>query len=379
MTGATLHVLHFTRFINRHDFIDTIIRFADPGRFHLMACTLIEGTNIEAPRYEAVGIPHAVLHCGERRKYPVAILRLARLLRSHRVDVLHTHHYEEGIIGVLAAKIARTPRVILGRHYHDEFYQIASGVKLRKLLALEGFCNRAAHIIIVPATVIQRLLVERQAVPEAKVRVVPYGFEFDAERYRMPDAEAVRSVRRGLGLEGHIVIGNFGRHFVMKGQDYLLHGFARLVREVPEARLLMAGDGPSHQALRALAAELGISREVIFTGWRPDAARLMDAVDIVVHPTLHEALAQVMVEALAKAKPLILSKVSGSDHITDGYNGILIPPRNVDAIFEALRWLIEHPEDARLLGERGRAYVLEHLDIRKVIRQYEACYEAAAG
>lgn len=126
MTGATLRVLHFTRFINRHDFVDTIIRFADPDRFRLMACTLIEGTNIEAPQYNVARIFHAILHCGERRQYPVAILRLARLLRSHRVDVLHTHHYEEAIIGVLAAKIARTPRVILGRHYHDEFYQIAS-------------------------------------------------------------------------------------------------------------------------------------------------------------------------------------------------------------------------------------------------------------
>lgn len=379
MSAAALRVLHFTRFINRHDFIDTIIRFAGPGRFRMMACTLVEHTNIEAPRYEAAGIPHAVLHCGERRRYPLAILRLARLLRRHRVDVLHTHHYEEALIGVLAARLAGTPRVILGRHYHDELYQIAAGMKLRKLLALEGFCNRAAHTIVVPATAIRRLLVERQAVPDKKVRVIPYGFEFEAERYQLLDAETVRSIRRELGLEGHIVVGNFGRHFVMKGQDYLLHGFAELVREVPDARLLMVGDGPSHRALRALATELGIDREVVFTGWRPDAARLMGAVDIVVHPTLHEALAQVMVEALAKAKPLVLSNVSGSDHITDGYNGIVVPPRDAGSVFEALRWLIGHPDEARRMGERGRAYILQHLDIRTVIRQYEACYEAVAG
>jgi glycosyltransferase involved in cell wall biosynthesis len=379
MDRDRIRVLHFTRFINRHDFIDTVIRFADRNRFRLMACTLIKQTNIEAPQYETAGIPHAVLHCGERRQYLLAILRLAWLLRRCSVDVLHTHHYEETLIGVLAAKLAGAARVVVGRHYHDELYQVAAGMKLRKLLSLEGFCNRTARTIVVPTTLIRRLLVERQAVPERKVRVIPYGFEFEAERYRISGADTARSIRRELGLDGHFVIGNFGRHFKTKGQDYLIQGFAKLARDVPEARLLIVGDGPSHQELRALADKLEISQQVIFTGWRPDAARLMEAVDVVAHPTLHEALPQVMVEALAKGKPLIISDVSGSDHIDDMRTGILIPLRDVGAIFEALRWVVEHPEEARLLGERGRAYVLENLDIRRVIRQYEACYEAVAG
>jgi glycosyltransferase involved in cell wall biosynthesis len=181
-------------------------------------------------------------------------------------------------------------------------------------------------------------------------------------------------------LETAFVAGNFARHHPLKGQEYLVRAFSRIVRDFPQARLLMVGDGPHHVALRALAQRLGLDRQLIFTGWRQDATRLLAAVDVVVHPTLHEAFPQLMVEALAHAKPLIITDVSGaSDHIRHQRTGLLIPKRDEDAIYRAIRWTIEHPVEARSLGVEGRAYVTEHLDIRKVVGGYEACYEAVAG
>lgn len=377
-SAGRVRVLHFTRFINRCDFIDTVIRFADPGRFHMMACTLTDRSNIEAPGYDAHGIPHWVLHCDGRRRYPLAVARLARLLRRHRIDILHAHHYEETLVGTLAAILARTPALVVGRHYHDELYQVAKGLKLRRLLALEAFCYRVARAIVVPSAAIQRLLVERQGVRADTVHVIPYGFDLGAERYRQGDAETVRAVRRDLGLDGHFIIGNFGRQWFMKGQDYLLRAFAEFVREVPGARLLMVGDGPGHRELRALAERLGVAERVVFTGWRSDASRLMDAVDVVAHPTLSEAFPQVPIEALIRGRPLVLTDVAGAGHIQHMVNGILVPPRDTRRLSDALRWIVGHQEESRVLGERGRAYVRENLDIRKNIGAYEACYDAVA-
>jgi glycosyltransferase involved in cell wall biosynthesis len=310
----------------------------------------------------------------------LAVVRLARLLLKWNVDILHTHHYDGAVLGTLAAKLARVSRVVIGRHYHDELYLLASGAKLRALLAVESFCNRHAHAIVVPSVSIHKLLTDRQSVPVEKVRVVPYGFDFTAQRYAVPDDSQGRSCLKELGLDSSFVIGNFARQHPLKGQEYLIRAFSRLVKDFPNARLLMVGDGPHHRALRALAEKLALNHHLVFTGWRRDVNRLMAAVDLVVHPTLHEALPQLMVEALIHSRPLIITEVSGvTDHIEHQATGVLIPKHDETAIYRAMRWVVEHPDQARLLGQRGRAYVMDTLDIRRVIRQYESCYEAVAA
>lgn len=372
-----IQVLHFARLINRNDFIDTVIRFADPQRFRLMACTLTARANIEPPEYERAGIPHWVLDCPSRRLYALAVLRLARILRRERVDILHTHHYDETLIGVLAAGLVGLP-VIIGRHYYDELYRSVAGAKLRALLAVERFCNRRARTIVVPSEPIRRLLTERQGVPAEKVRVISYGFDFGAERYRAPDWLEVEAARRELGVNGAFVIGNFARHHPLKGQEFLLQAFAGLARDFPGVRLLLVGDGPYHGTLRAMAKQLEVSDRVVFTGWRRDVSRLMGAVDAVVHPTLLEAFPQVMVEALALAKPLVITGVPGaSEHIQDGRTGLLVPMQDSEALRKTLRWMIEHPDGARALGQHGHEYVRSELDIRTVVPHFEACYVAA--
>jgi glycosyltransferase involved in cell wall biosynthesis len=374
-----IRVLHFTRFINRYDFIDTVIRFADPGRFRMMACTLTDQSNIEAPGYKRGRISHFVLGCAKRRHYPFAILRLARVLRQNRVDVLHTHHYDETIIGVLAAKVARIKAVVIGRHYDDEFYLTASGIKLRILLAVENFCNRHASAIVIPSSPMYRVLVKRQKVPEEKVRVIPYGFDFSAERYQFPCARKVEAVRRDLGFDGAFVVGNFGRQTVIKGQEYLLQAFTRFVTECPRARLLMVGDGPCHNKLREMTRRLGLEHHVAFTGWQRVPAAFIGAADVVAHPSVSDPFPQVMVEALVFAKPLVVADAAGpSDQVQHGRTGLLFPKRDSEAMYVALSWVATHPDEARQLGEEGRKYVLAELDIRKGIRRYEQCYEAVA-
>lgn len=373
-------VMHFASVINRYDFIDTVIKHADPSRFEMLACTFNGKSNIESPGYETAGIPHVRLNVTRRSQYTLAPVRLARLLRSERVQVLHTHHYDEAFIGVMAAKLARTPTVVIGRHYNDELYLLTAGAKLCSLLVVEGVCNRLARAIVVPSTTIRSLLVERQGVPAEKVWVIPYGFDFTADRYRVHEESEIRAIRRELGLEGAFVIGNFGRHHPLKGQDYLLRAFAEFIKEFPKARLLMVGDGPFHGGLQSLAEGLGICRQVLFTGWCKDASRLLGVVDVVVHPTLHEAFSQLMVESLAHRRPLIITDVSGVlECIEDGRTGIIVPRRDSHAIVKALRWVAEHREEARRLGVLGSEYIRETLDIRLTIRRYEACYEQVIG
>jgi glycosyltransferase involved in cell wall biosynthesis len=109
-------------------------------------------------------------------------------------------------------------------------------------------------------------------------------------------------IRAGFVLEGKFVVGNFGRHHRLKGQEYLLRAFASFAGRHPDAALLLVGDGPDGLRLRQLAEELELAGagKVIFTGWRKDSWKILEAVDVVVHCTLHEALPQLMIEAWRK-------------------------------------------------------------------------------
>jgi glycosyltransferase involved in cell wall biosynthesis len=114
---------------------------------------------------------------------------------------------------------------------------------------------------------------------------------------------------------------------------------------------------------------------VVFTGWRRDVGQLLDAADVIVHPSLHEALPQVMVEALAKSRPLVITDVSGaSEHVRHMDTGMLVPKRDATAIRDAVEWVIRHSEEAKEMAARGSEYVRASLDIRRVIKDFEACY-----
>ena len=379
-SGRALRVLHFAKVINRHDFIDTVVRWADPARFEMMACTLSRHANIEHPAY-AGQFADLSLEAHGRLRYPGAVTRLARILRQRQIDILHAHHFEEALLAVAAARWAGGCRVVVGRHYHDEIYLLTRWAKRAALLGAEALVHGAARRIVVPSSIIRRLLLERQGLPADKVTVIPYGFDFEAQKYRPADPAAASALRRELGLGDGLLVGNFGRHHALKGQDYLLRAFAEFAPRCPEATLLMVGDGPRHAALKQLAAELGLltAGRVVFTGWRQDAWRLLEAVDAVVHPTLHEALPQLMVEAMSKGRPLAITDVAGAcDHARHLDNAFLLRQRDVSSIVEALTWIAQYRQEAARMGTRARQYVLSELPIQKIIPRFEALYEEVA-
>lgn len=378
--GRRIRVLHFASVINRYDFIDTIVRHVDRTRFAPMACTFSKTSNIQATEYEGA-IPYLTLNVRGRRDYPAAILRLAAILRKHQVDILHAHHYDEALLGAAAVSLVSGCRLVIGRHYHDEIYLLSRRVRLRALVGLESLANAVASRIVVPSTVIRTLLMKRQSVAREKIDVIPYGFEFEGDKYRRSEPSGAAQIRASLGIEGRFVVGNFGRHHPLKGQEYLLRAFAIFASQHAEAVLLLVGDGPHGIRLRQIAEELGLtaSGKAIFTGWRREAWKILEAVDVVVHSTLHEALPQLMVEAMAKAKPLVITNVSGAcDHARHMDNAYLIEPRSETSIVAALEWVYRHPEAARLSGERACAYVRRELSVERIIPRFEELYERIA-
>ncbi len=246
-----IRVLQLAGCINRFDFIDNIVQYADPRRFTMGVAVSTEGCNIAEPVFRpetpALGHPLEVAPRDWRRAR-----RLAGILRDWNADVLHTHHYDESLIGWLATRLHRRTRLVIGRHYSDAIYRSATGLKRMALLRAEQVVNRAATRIIVPSSFIVEILTGRQRVDSAKVDRIPYGFV--AHKYAALGAHSTgKTCAASWGWQTGSVIGNFGRLHEEKGQRYLVEAMARL--RVPRARGVATHRGRGLGAAEPRAAD----------------------------------------------------------------------------------------------------------------------------
>ncbi len=374
--GRVIRVLQFADVINQHDFIDVIVQKADPGRFEVGTCVRTTASNIAVPTRRP-GAPHWTLGGTSRLTLPRAVLQLLAVLRAWKVDILHSHHYDQAFIAWLATRLHRPTRHVLGRHYSDAIYRLPTGPKRRALLAIERLVNDAATSIIVPSGFIRNLLIERQRVPAEKIGVIPYGFE--PRKYHEPSRSDTEQLRRVLGLEGRFVLATFARLHEEKGHRYLLEALARIAPRLPMLTLLLVGEGSERRAIERQIETAGLGGHVRLLGWRQDAMALMAAADAVVQPSLQEAFSQVMVEALWLRKPLVMTDVSGAMEVVhDGETGLLVPRGDADALVRAIERLVYDDELRARLADRGRAFVEESLSFDKIIPRYEQAYLWAA-
>ena len=372
-----IRVLQFADVINRYDFMDALVQRTDRGRFVIGVCVRTSESYFEAPVYPR-DTPQWTLNGISRWEIPRAAFQLARLLRRWGADILHAHHYDQAVIGLLATWLYPGTKLVVGRHYSDAIYRSSRGWKRKALLAVEQAVNRAAARIVVPSSYIAEIVSGWQKVPPGKVDRVPYGFV--AEKYAAPRPSDVRCVREELGLAGRFAVGTFGRLHEEKGQRFLVRAMAEVRARDPDVILLVVGEGSERAALERQIKATGLGDRVRLLGWRRDTMVLMAAVDAVVQPTLQEAFSQVMAEALWMGKPLVITDVGGvTDVIRDGENGLLVPKADPNALAGAVARLVADAPLRARLGAAGRAYVEEQLTIEKIIPMYEQVYLRAMG
>jgi glycosyltransferase involved in cell wall biosynthesis len=371
-----IRVLHFAELVNKNDFVDSIVRSLDKSIFEVYVCTYTKRVNIASPEYEEIGIEHIALDISSRTEYPVAILKLIKIIKQKEIDILHTHLFDEAFIGAIVRSFIPKLKFVLGRHYSDELYQTAKGLQLKKSLSLEFVANSKADRIIAASSFIKNLLI-KQNVNEEKICRINYGFDFSSERYLPASLQQNTITRQELGIDNEqFVIANVGRHYFLKGQVFLIEAFAEFSKVVPNCCLLMIGDGPERSKLQNLADKLSVKEKVIFTGWRKDGSKLISASNVVVHPTLTEAFPQIMIETMALSKLLVITNVSGPcDQVKHLETGYIIEKKSAESIYNSLIWAYNEPNKAEEIGRAARNYVLSNLDVKDVVKDYELVYQ----
>lgn len=374
-----IRVLHLARVINRYDWIDTIVRYLPRAQFEVEVATFEPKANIMEPHYEAVGIPHHVLEVRGMRSYLAymrAARRLSALLRQRGIQILHTHHYWEGIVGALAKELYPHFTFLLHRHYTEDVVRV-KGVKGQVLRHLEAWSYRRADRLLVPTESMREWIESAyrgRCLPP--IEVIPYGFELEAPKYKALSAEERAAARAEAGVTpNEIVILNVGSHRRQKGQVELIRAFCRLAGEQPEVRLWLVGAGPDTEALRQAARPA--AEKITFWGWQGAEAvrRFMGAADIVAHPSYSEAFPQVMVEALALERALVITPVSGArDWLVHGEHAWMVPIQEENALYEALKVLSLSEALRKRLGQSGAQLVRSHLSYFAVNLRYESLY-----
>jgi sugar transferase (PEP-CTERM/EpsH1 system associated) len=320
---------------------------------------------------EAEGITGSV-HCVE--KGPGlrlgTIRRLRSLFREIRPDIVHTHQIGALFYAGLAARGAGVPLVVHtehGKHY-------ASRRRTRWLGWFAGLY--AAQFFCVSEDIAAEVRACR-VVPDRKLSVVPNGINTD----RFRDRSGAQSLRRSLGIPLEApVLGSLGRLTEVKRQDLLLDAFSQVRRRVPDAHLLLVGDGPLMGDLRRHSCRLGLEEVIHFAGYQPEPARYLAAMDVFALSSRSEGMPLVVLEAWASSVPVVATAVGGlPDLIDPGRTGELVPPGDPTALAEAVARLLEDPQLRSELGEGGYRKVTAHYEVRHMARTYEGHYLRLLG
>lgn len=329
-----------------------------------------EGEFTESIR--ARGLRVRALDSLERKRFPHAARRLWKILKDEDSDIVHTHLFAPTVIGLSVARW-QGRRAMFTRHHSDAVHALPSAAKRSLYLALERRNNRLAHHIVAPSRMVRECLIEWEGVPSHKVSLIPYGQT--PERFDATTLDVVEAKRAELGMNRQLSLVCVSRLFHRKGHEFLFRALAPLVRDGLAVKLYLVGTGDFKEELERLTEELGIVSCVEFLGWRGDVLPIIGGADIVVHPSLEDALSQSLIESLALSRPIVATDISGAaDTLDGGKYGKLVPPADVERFRQALSETIENLPAARERAKRGREYLLEFMDARRVAEDYTAVY-----
>jgi glycosyltransferase involved in cell wall biosynthesis len=301
----------------------------------------------------------------ERDRSPLseaAWIKLYRLLRRERIDILHTHMPRAGIPGTILGRMARVPVIV--NHEHGWSFQ---GQPMRRFLD-RNLLARCGDVLLAVSQYDRRHMVEVERIAADRIRILPNGIS------RMPDDGSDLRGQLG-GAPGVSLIGAVGRLYPEKGYDDLIEATALLRRDGVEVRCVIAGQGPERERLQARIEKLGLGEHVELIGRRRDVPDVIRALDVAVLSSKNEGSPLALMEYMACGAPIVATAVGGiPELIEDGAQGLLVRPRDPGALAEALRRLLEDRPLASRLGRAARERQRADFDLDVVVGRLEGLY-----
>lgn len=332
--------------------------------------SLVELGSGEPPTWlgEFPGVKYRSLEATGKKQYPGAVRHLARFLKDEKVDILHTHLFYSGLIGVLTKRLGSRSIVALMRHHTSVVRMLGSRFHVK---ADKWMAEKADHVLTV-SNAAKAYMLDVDGIRRDDIDVVHLGFDFEQLAPNSVDRSRIRA-KFGFDHED-VVVGYVANFAHGKGHIQLIEAFEKILAEIPNARLAFAGRGEIAEVHEA-AAKFPAGK-IVFAGWQNDIASFLNALDIFVQPSLSEAFSQVIMEAMGVGLPVVATNVGGaSEVIVGGENGLLIEPNDVAAISNEVIRLSRDPELRRRFGDAGRKTVTGNFTAEKMVERQFELYE----
>ena len=290
---------------------------------------------------------------------------LARELAAYAPDILHIHSYTTHVHGVRAAQRVGIHRVIVSFHdFRLGWHRIWVCRHLKRHVDRVILLNEA----------MRQLYQEACGYSDEQIYVLPNAV--DVERFSPRPREVRLAAQWNLGPD-HFVIGSVGGLNRNKGHRFLIEAFSRLLPHLPQARLLLVGEGRHRRRLEDLAHRLALGDKVVFAGHQRDTPRWLSLFDVFVQPSVIESDPLAVHEAMAMGLPIVATNRGGlPELLAEGEAGVLVPPGQPGALAEAILELAADPPRARALGEQARRRAVERYDLRDYERRLWELYQS---
>lgn len=271
----------------------------------------------------------------------LATWQITKIVRNEHIDVMHSHHRFSTLVGKIVSWITGIPLVSSLHEFKTNWRWIAP------------LWN--ARWICPPTEGLRQHLISHYKIAADRVSVIRVGVWSSA-----PDRLLIDQFRHSTGALASSLIGYVGRLAPEKGVDTLLRAMPEVLLHLPDARLVVIGDGSERQYLESLTQSLSLNASVTFIGARYDASQLMYALDVLVMPSLTEGYGLTAVEAMAAARPVIASNVGALPEVVeDGRTGYLVPPCDPNALARRIVDVLNNPVRAKAMGEAGKQKIEE--------------------
>lgn len=366
-------VLHLIKKYKRNSpLLNEYVGALPSDRFHSVVCYLrgqSDGRNeMESVASEVIYLGYVdkdLKHLNLR-----VISSLYKMMRQRQIDIVHCHGHKATVIGTIGAKIAGVPSVI--SHVHG----LNRTRSLSRYITNWFLFKGVKKIIAVSDSVRNNIIDTNRNLDPSKVITVRNGINIGSiDNVHIGKKEA----RSKYGIsDDSVIFGTVGRLAETKGQKYLIEAYSQVKKKIPNSKLVIIGNGPLSEKLKKDAEAFGISKDVIFMGYRTDVLELLKGLDIFVFPSIAEGLPLALLEAMASRLPIIASNVGGIPEVFGNSNcGILVPPRDSQSLANAMIEIGLLNESRRKdMGESSRKRVEDAFTTEIMCKNLMDVYEA---
>jgi glycosyltransferase involved in cell wall biosynthesis len=313
----------------------------------------------------------------DRRKLQVAIFecngrfdrkllrRIREFVRDRDISLVHGHGYKPDIYGYLSARAVGIPFVATchlwtGATLPIRFYEFLDSFILRRAQAAVGVSDAITQIV------------ERSGVPRANISTIYNGTDFSRFRAAAP------TLRAELGIGDRVLIGTVARLEEQKGLEYFIRASREVLSELPDALFVVVGDGSLRSRLDGLIRRLGLKSKVLLLGQRNDMPGVYASLDLFVLASIDEGMPMTILEALAVCRPVVATQVGAVDKLViQERTGLLVEPRDVPALRNAMLRCLKNPSFALELGRNGEEHVRNSFSAEGMAGNYLQIYEQA--